>query len=85
VYVIQIHRLRRSLYVGQSALDAEERLANHLEGYKANRVVRRYGGRLRPDLYGHLSRFQMRWQAERAERDLATELRRRGWTVYGGH
>ena len=85
VYVIQVKGLRRTVYVGQSVLTPEERLANHLDGYKANGLVHRRGGRLRSDLYGHLPRFAVRADAEKAEQELAADLRRRGWTVHGGH
>lgn len=58
-YVIELHeavgeRLSGSpawVYVGETALTPEERFAQHLEGYKASRWVRRFGVRLRPDLY----------------------------------
>lgn len=44
-------RDKACLYVGQTGLDPQERYANHKKGYKANWLVRRYGRRLRPDLY----------------------------------
>jgi len=85
VYVIKLKSVRRSVYVGQSYLSPEERFENHLAGYRASRIVTKYGGKLRPDLYGHLPRYHSREQAEQAERELAQNLRARGWTVYGGH
>ena len=42
-------------YVGMTGLRPEKRLANHLAGIKAARVVRKYGVRLVPTLYEHLN------------------------------
>ncbi len=85
VYVIEIENLEKSLYVGQSALTPEDRLAQHLAGYKSNSEVRKNGGFLRPDLYAEYPRFAVREQAEELEALLAKYLRLEGWTVYGGH
>src|SRR5207302_315636 len=58
VYVIELAPAARrpgsalpAVYVGQSALDPEVRFSQHLTGYKSAGVVRRYGRRLRPDLF----------------------------------
>lgn len=84
VYVIEIEGLDNSLYVGQSFHPAEIRLQQHLDGVRASRWVRDYGGKLRPDLYEHLPRLD-REGAETLEVLVAEILRREGWTVYGGH
>lgn len=41
----------RWVYVGETGLMPEERFAQHASGYKASKWVRRFGVRLRPDLY----------------------------------
>ena len=84
VYVIEIEGLEDSLYVGQSFHPAEKRLQQHLDGVRASKWVRDYGGNLRPDLYEHLPRLD-REGAEALEAIVAELLRREGWTVYGGH
>jgi hypothetical protein len=47
---IAAHPLARKkapvFYVGQSRLEAEDRYANHLAGYKSSRVVEKYGRKL---------------------------------------
>ena len=71
-------------YVGMTGLTPEARLANHLGGIRAARVVRQYGVRLVPTLYEHLN--PMTYQdALRMEGELADSLRKRGFQVFGGH
>jgi predicted GIY-YIG superfamily endonuclease len=71
-------------YVGMTGLTPEARLANHLSGIKAARVVTKYGVRLVPTLYEHLN--PMTYQdALRMEGELADSLRKRGFQVFGGH
>ena len=69
------------LYVGMTGLDPQERYANHRNGYKANRFVRRYGRRLRPDLYERYNPMTYE-DAKRREVDLAKELRAMGYSVW---
>lgn len=72
------------LYVGQTGLSAEERFKQHMQGFRSNRYVKRYGRRL-------VTRFMQEkyWppqtttsKAEEAERRRADSLRRRGYAVY---
>ena len=71
-------------YVGMTGLTPEARLANHLAGVKAARVVTKFGVRLVPTLYEHLN--PMTYQdALRMEGELAASLRKRGFQVFGGH
>ena len=72
------------IYVGMSGLTPEERFANHKQGIKAARLVKRYGVRLLPELYEHLNPMPFE-AAARMEIDLAEELRKEGYTVAGGH
>jgi predicted GIY-YIG superfamily endonuclease len=73
-----------ALYVGMTGLAIEQRFENHRAGYKSSGVVKRFGSHLRPDLYEHLN--PMTWQAAATmEKQLASELRRSGAEVFGGH
>jgi predicted GIY-YIG superfamily endonuclease len=74
-----------SVYVGQSAVPPEQRFQQHMEGYRSSRYVRKHGKRLRPRLYRHFNPMATRDEALELERELARRLRRRGYTVYGGH
>jgi hypothetical protein len=69
------------LYVGSTCLPPEERFRNHQRGYKSNPFVYRYGVRLRPDFYSHYPPLT-RDEAELTERELALELRARGYGVW---
>lgn len=71
-------------YVGMTGLTPEARLANHLAGIKAARVVKKFGVRLVPTLYEHLNPMPYE-KAVRLEAELAASLRRRGFQVFGGH
>ena len=69
------------LYVGMTGLDPEIRFERHKYGVKDNSYVRRYGVRLRPDLYAGLNPLPYA-QAQRMEWVLARELRNDGWAVW---
>ena len=71
-------------YVGMTGLTPEQRFRNHKMGIKAARVVRKYGVRLVPKLYAHLNPMPYE-KALVMEGDLADSLRKRGYTVFGGH
>ena len=71
-------------YVGLTGLTPEQRFANHKNGVKAARIVRKYGERLVPRLYKHLNPMPYE-KAKRMEVFLAESLRKRGFVVYGGH
>jgi len=71
-------------YVGMTGLTPEARLANHLAGVKAARIVTKYGVRLVPLLYEHLNPMTYA-HAVRMEEELAGSLRKRGYQVFGGH
>jgi hypothetical protein len=88
VYVVYLRNPRgdgrAGYYVGMTGLTPEERFDNHKAGIKAARVVRKHGERLVPRLYAHLN--PMTYAAAAAmEGMLAESLRKRGYTVYGGH
>ena len=68
--------------MGQTARTPEERFAQHLGGVRSSRIVREHGLRLRPRLYSNVGPFESRADAERAETNLAEDLRRRGFAVW---
>lgn len=87
VYVVYLRNPRgdgrAGYYVGMSGLPPEERFANHKAGRKAAGIVRRCGVRLVPKLYEDLN--PMTYEAACAmEKQLADELRQRGFDVFGG-
>jgi len=88
VYVVYLRNPkgdgRAGYYVGMTGLCPEDRFKNHKAGRKAAGVVRRFGERLVPKLYGHLPLMSYR-EALEAEARLANDLRERGFLVYGGH
>ena len=69
------------LYVGSTCISPEERFRNHQRGHKANPFVYRYGVRLRPEFYSHYPGLT-RDEAELSERELALELRQKGYGVW---
>jgi hypothetical protein len=71
-------------YVGMTGLTPEQRFENHKAGIKAARIVKRCGERLVPLLYQHLNPMPFA-KAVAMEVNLAESLRKRGFTVYGGH
>jgi predicted GIY-YIG superfamily endonuclease len=89
VYVILLHdgvgHDRYGLYVGQTSRDPDLRFDQHKAGYKASRVVRRFGVRLLPGLVDHLNPLRA-WEAVELEAALAEAFRAQGipW-VEGGH
>jgi hypothetical protein len=66
-----------------TGLPIDRRFENHKNGYKAARLVRKYGVRLMPELYAHLNPMPFEAAAE-MEKDLAEDLRHEGYTVAGG-
>ena len=75
---------RAGYYVGMTGLTPEQRFLNHKAGVKAARVVKRHGVRLVPKLYAHLNPMPYK-KAVSMEVMLAESLRKRGYSVYGGH
>lgn len=69
------------VYVGMTGLSVAERFANHRDGYKSNRYVRRYGLRLLPELYECFNPMPYE-AARRMEQELADELQEKGYGVW---
>jgi hypothetical protein len=88
VYVVYLRNPKgdgkAGYYVGMTGLAPERRFANHKDGIKAARVVRKHGERLVPRLYQHLNPMSYA-KAKEMEGLLAESLRKRGFLVYGGH
>jgi predicted GIY-YIG superfamily endonuclease len=88
VYVVYLRNPqgdgKAGYYVGMTGLDPSQRFRNHKAGLKAARVVRKFGERLVPRLYQHLNPMPYA-KAKDMEVALADSLRKRGFTVYGGH
>jgi len=71
------------VYVGMTGIPADKRFQNHKNGYKSAWVVRKYGVRLMPELYGYLNPMTFE-AAVQMEIELAEDLRAEGYTVTGG-
>lgn len=72
------------VYVGHSVHPPEYRFEQHLNGYKANRYVKKYGLHLCPELYKKYNPLKNREEAEEQEEALALFLRSQGYTVWYG-
>jgi len=72
------------VYVGSSTRTPDERFDQHKEGYKANRYARKYGLKLRPDLFEAYNPIPSRADAEELEEYLADRLRKMGYGVWQG-
>jgi len=69
------------VYIGMTGLTPEERFEQHLSGYKAARIAKRFGVRLKPRLYA--SKNPMTYEDACAmEVELARRLRNRGYAVW---
>jgi predicted GIY-YIG superfamily endonuclease len=88
VYVVYLRNPtgdgKAGYYVGMTGLSPEARFENHKKGIKSARVVKRCGERLVPKLYAHLNPMTFE-RAQAMEEMLADSLRKRGYTVFGGH
>ena len=71
------------VYVGMTGITPTERFQNHKNGYKASHYVQKYGVRLLPELYEYLNPMPFD-AACQMEKELAEELREKGYTVCGG-
>ncbi len=69
------------LYVGMTGLNPQIRFERHKAGVKDNVFVRKYGFRLRPDLYAELNPLSYR-EAQHMEKVLARQLRNDGFAVW---
>lgn len=72
---------RPCVYVGMTGCTPEERFAQHKKGYKAARIPRKYGVRLKPQLYQSHNPMTYK-DACRMEVEKARQLRSRGYGVW---
>ena len=78
---------KECLYVGQTRRSPEERFQEHHTGFgqkKGGRHLRGKCVKLRPDLYEFYNPMPLLESLE-LERDLAEDLRAKGYTILGGH
>lgn len=68
-------------YVGSTGMSPEMRFLNHKRGYKSNRYAKRYGLRLRPDLFACYNPMPYEAAIE-LEAELALALRGEGHAVW---
>lgn len=69
------------LYVGRTGLTPEERFEVHRTQPKGSRIVKRFGKKLRPDLYKHLNPLTHE-AAVATEESHAKALRVQGYAVW---
>ncbi len=76
------------LYVGMTSKTPQERFRQHRTGFRNKRghklssgIVEKYGAYLRPSLYSHLE-LMTRQEALKMEKQLALELRKKGYAVW---
>jgi len=70
------------VYVGQSVRKPNLRFEQHKEGYRSNKYAKRFGLKLRPDLFEKYNPVPTRKDAEEIEQMLGKELRGRGYGVW---
>ncbi len=71
-------------YVGSSWRSPDERFDQHKQGYKANRYAKKYGLKLRPDIFEQYNPIPSRGDALEIEEYLAERLRKQGFGVWQG-
>tara|TARA_Y100000590_G_scaffold367223_1_gene427120 strand:+ start:160 stop:480 length:321 start_codon:yes stop_codon:yes gene_type:complete len=69
-------------YIGQSIRTPELRFEQHKEGYKANKYAKKFGLRLRPELYEKYNPIPTRKDAEEIETMLGKKLRKKGVGIW---
>ena len=69
-------------YIGQSIRKPELRFEQHKEGYKANKYAKKFGLRLRPELYEKYNPIPTRKDAEEIETMLGKKLRKKGVGIW---
>lgn len=85
----QFNGVLECLYVGMTSKTPKERLHQHKTGYRnkkghklSSNIVEKYGSYLRPSLYNHLPVYSTKAEAEKMEKQLALELRRKRYAVW---
>lgn len=70
------------LYIGQSARKPELRFEQHKEGYNSNSYAKKFGLKLRPDIYDKYNPIPTRIDALEIEKMLGERLRKKGVGVW---
>ena len=70
------------LYIGQSTRKPELRFEQHKEGYKSNSYAKKFGLKLRPDIYDKYNPIPTRIDALEIEKMLGKRLRKKGVGVW---
>lgn len=85
----QFNGVLECLYVGMSSKTPQERLQQHKEGLLSEKgidissaIVKKYGSFLRPSLYSHLPVYKTQAEALKAEKNLASALRKQRYAVW---
>lgn len=85
----QYNGVLECLYVGSTSKTPQARFSDHKVGHRTKTgrrtfspIVHQYGTFLRPSLYEHIPAVKTRAEAERLERELALELRRKRYAVW---
>jgi|TARA_B100000809_G_scaffold198213_1_gene197982 hypothetical protein len=69
------------VYVGMTSKSPEDRFNQHKEGYRASRIVKQFGIRLKPRHYESHNPMN-RDEASEMEFEKARRLRKKGWGVW---
>ncbi len=69
-------------YVGQSVREPTLRFEQHKEGYRSNRYAKKFGLKLRPDIYDKYNPIPTRMDALEIEKMLGERLRKKGAGVW---
>ncbi len=80
----RMNPLKACFYVGSTFRSPDERFDQHKQGYKSNRYARKFGEKLRPDLFDQYNPIPSRKDAEDLEKYLAERLRKLGHGVWQG-
>ncbi|MBK8052807.1 MAG: ribose-5-phosphate isomerase [Saprospiraceae bacterium] len=85
----QFNGVLECLYVGMSSKSPKERFDQHKNGVLSKKgvdisaaIVKKYGIFLRPSLYAHIQSFAVMEDALKAEKDLASKLKRQRYAVW---
>ena len=69
-------------YVGQSVREPKLRFEQHKEGHKSNSYAKKFGLKLRPDIYDKYNPIPTRMDALEIEKMLGERLRKKGVGVW---
>ena len=86
LYVIELDGDEKHVYVGMTNYPREKRVQQHIYKFNPARILLKIDNfRLMDELCVDLLIYRQKMAAERAEAELAQDLRQRGYKVKGGH